>query len=329
MPSDPRISQLLALLARPIAAYRSRVAATRERLRILLASDNGIDRTRLELGAFGATRIDVARFAELRHGVVLDALSRTRLERASQLLHEIEAATDDTLFAIDVAPGDSLRVSVARALSRVGRAFGAAHVAELVRSGRYEPERHDRLLDAFPFEWWNRAEREHAPPLVVSVDGADLHAGALAELLDGSMRLVLLVRGACTPAPLARLVSPGTLVMQTRDAAAIARVASFDGPAIAAIVDQDAAQFRHDPADGRKLWQRLTIISRPETAPRAALGGVSLRQQREELVLLDAFAERPTLPEAPVETLIPSGAGDPAERLTAWLLTESGLASHS
>jgi hypothetical protein len=329
MPSDPRIPQLLALLARPAAAYRSHVATTRERLRVLLASDNGADRIRHELGAFGATRIDVSRFAELRHGLVLDALSRTRLERASQQLMEIEAATDDTLFTADVAPGDSLRVAVARALARAGRAFGAEHVAELVRSGRYEPERHDRLFDAFPFEWWNRVEREHAPPLVVSVDGADLRAGALAELLDGGVRIVLVVRGACTPAPLARLVTPGTLVMQTRDAAVVARVASFDGPAIAAIMDHDAAQFRHDPADGRKLWQRLTIISSPETPPRSTLGGVSPRQQREELLLLEALAERPALPDAPVEALIPGGAGDPADRLTAWLLTESGLATHS
>ena len=329
MPSDPRIPQLLELLARPIADYRSQVAATRERLRILLASDNGVDRTRLELGAFGATRIDVARFAELRHGIVLDALSRTRLERARQLLAELEAAANDLLFTVDVAPGDSLRVAVSRALSRLGSAFGAAHVAELVRSGRYEPERHDRLLDAFPFEWWNRVEREHAPPLVVSVDGADLRAGGLAELLDGSMRIVLVVRGACTPAPLARLVTPSTLVMQTRDANAVARVAAFDGPAVAAIVDQDAAQFRHDPADGRKLWQRLTITSRPETTPKTTLGGISPRQQREELLLLEALAERPALPDAPVESLIPRGDGDPTDRLTAWLLTESGLASRT
>ena len=329
MPSDPRIPQLLELLARPIADYRSQVAATRERLRILLANDSGVDRSRLELGAFGATRIDVARFAELRHGVVLDALSRTRLERARQLLAEIEAADNEVLFTVDVAPGDSLRVAVARALARLGCAFGAARVAELVRSGRYEPERHDRLLDAFPFEWWNRVEREHAPPLVVSVDGADLRAGGLAELLDGSMRIVLVVRGACTPAPLVRLVSPGTLVMQTRDATAVARVAAFDGPAVAAIVDQDTAQFRHDPADGRKLWQRLTIVSRPEMLPKGTVGGVSPRQQREELLLLEALAERPALPDASVESLIPHGDGDPADRLTTWLLTESGLANWS
>ena len=329
MPSDPRIPQLLTLLARPIAAYRSQVAATRERLRILLASDSGVDRTRLELGAFGASRIDVARFAELRHGVVLDALSRTRLERARQVLAELDSASDSVLFSIDVASGDSLRVSIARALARLGCAFGAAHVAELIRCGRYEPERHDRLLDAFPFDWWNRAEREHAPPLVVSVDGADLRAGALAELLDGGVRIVLLVRGACTPAPLARLVTPSTLVMQTRDTGALARVATFEGPAIAAVMDHDAAQFRHDPADGRKLWQRVTIISRPETTPKATLGGVSPRQQREELLLLEALAERPALPDAPVEALIPAGAGDPADRLTAWLLTESGLANKS
>ena len=325
MPSDSRLHSALAALRTPIATYRSSIAATRERLRVLLAVDNGADRASRELGSFGGGRIDAARFAQLRIGGVLDPFSRARLQRAETTLAELDAAGEE-LFTAEVPSGDSLRVVIARALARAGRAFGAANVVELVRSGRYEPERHDRLLDAFPFEWWAKTERAHAPPLVATVAGADLHAGGLAELMDVGTRLVLVVRGSCTPAPLVRLITPGVLVMQTLELQPLARVADFEGPAIAAVVDQEAAIFIHDPAAGSALWQRLTISHRPSGVPKS-LAGVSPRQQREELLQLEALAQRPALPAAPVEALVPGGNGDPAERLAAWLLAESGYSN--
>lgn len=324
MPSDARLQSVLATLRNPIATYRSTIAATRERVRALLAIDDGADRAQRELGSFGGSRIDAARFAQLRVGGVLDPLSRQRLQRAEMVLAELDAAGAE-LFTADVRSGDSLRVVVTRALARAGRAFGAANVVELVRSGRYEPERHDRLLDAFPFEWWTKAERAHAPPLVATVDGADLHAGGLAELMDAGTRLVLLVRGPSTPAPLVRLITPGALVVQTRELTTLARVAEFEGPAIVAVVEQEAALFTHDPEAGSAIWQRLTIGHRPGGVLKS-LAGVSPRQQREELAQLEALAERPALPAAPVEALVPKGSGDPAERLAAWLLVESGYA---
>ena len=324
MRSDARLRPALDALHGPIATYRSYIAAARERVRALLATDHGVERARRELGSFGNVRIDVGRFAELRRGVVLDPLSRARLERASAVLSEIDP-TEDALFAIDVPSGDSLRVAVARALARFGRAFGAGNVAELVRSGRYEPERHDRMLDVYPYEWWSRAERQHAPPLIVLVDGADLRAGSLAELLDVGMRLVLIVRGQSTPAPLVRLITPGTLVMQLRDANLLERLAACDGPAIAAIFEQDAALFTHDPLAGSVLWQRLTITHRPTSPPTKSILGVSSRQQQEELLQLEALGERPALPSGPIDAFVPSGVGDPTERLTTWLLNESGL----
>ena len=322
MPSDARLQSVLAALSSPIATYRSTIAATRERVRALLAVDDGADRARRELGAFGGRRIDAARFAQLRVGSVLDPLSRARLERAETTLAELDAAGEG-LFIANVPSGDSLRVVIGRALARAGRAFGAATVVELVRSGQYEPERHDRLLDAFPFEWWTKAQRAHAPPVVATVDGADLHAGSLVELLDAGTRLVLLVRGPTTPAALVRLITPGTLVMQARELTTLARVADFDGPAIAAIVEQEAAIFTHDPEAGSAAWQRLTISHRP-TGVQKTLAGVSPRQQREEMAQLEALAERPALPASPVEALVPGGNGDPTERLAAWLLAESG-----
>jgi hypothetical protein len=325
MPSDPRVQPTLAALERPVAAYRSVLAIARERARALLSTDGGTERARLELGSFGNSRIDAGRFAELRRGVALEPFSRSRLLCACDVLEELAGASDE-MFVVDVPTGDSLRVVVARALANLGRAFGAAAVVELVRNGLYEPERHDRVLDAYPFDRWSRIEREHAPPLIVTVDGADLRAGSLAELLDGGMRLVLVVRGASTPAPLVRLVTPGTLVMQTRDIEAIRRVAAATGPAIAALFEIEAALFTHDPMTGGALWQRLTVIHRPSALSKQAIGGVSPRQQREELAQLEALASRPALPNGRVDALVPAGDGDPADRLAAWLLAESGLA---
>ena len=324
MPSDGRLQSVLAALSSPIATYRSTIAATRERVRALLAIDDGADRARRELGSFGGVRIDAARFAQLRVGGVLDPLSRARLQQAEATLAELDRVGEE-LFIADVPSGDSLRVVIGRALARAGRAFGATTVVELVRNGQYEPERHDRLLDAFPFEWWTKAQRAHAPPLVATVDGADLHVGGLAELLDAGTRLVLLVRGPATPAALVRLITPGALVMQAREAATLARMAQFEGPAIAALVEEEAALFTHDPDAGSALWQRLTISHRPSGVQKS-VAGVSPRQQREELAQLEALAERPALPAAPVEVLVPGGNGDPAERLAAWLLAESGYA---
>lgn len=331
MPSDARVQAAIAALRRPIDAYRSLVVSASERSHELLSADGGAQRAQLTLGEFGGARLDAARFAELARGVALDALSRARLQRAAAALDELASAGDE-IFVADVARGDSLRVVVAHALARLGRLFGASSVLALVRSGRFEPERHDRLVEAYPFEWWSKAERRLAPPLVVTVEGADLHAGSLAELLDGAMRLVLVVRGPCAPAPLVRLVTPGTLVLQAEAPEALSRVASYEGPAIAALVE-NGALFTHDPALGGALSQRLVVTRRPASEPGRTLGGTSPRQQREELAQLEAMAARPVAEgapgAAPIDALLASGSGDPTERLAAWLLAESGLAPAS
>ncbi len=119
-----------------------------------------------------------------------------------------------------------------------------------MRGGRYRPAEHDSLLDAAEFRAWNKAERRFAPPLVVEVDGADLHAGALLDFADGREKIVLVVRGAMPPAPLVRCITPGTFVLQTVDGTRPRPLAAFDGPAIAALVPEGAAVFLHDPGAG-------------------------------------------------------------------------------
>ena len=94
---------------------------------------------------------------------------------------------------------------------------------------------------------------------------------------------------------------------------------------MAAIFEHEAALFTHDPQIGGALWQRLSILERSAQPPRKSLAGISARQQSEELLQLEAMAERPLLPNGPIEVLVPTGGGDPTDRLTAWLLRESGL----
>jgi hypothetical protein len=324
MPSDDRALAALELLGRPVETFRSAVAATAEQVRAILGAedagaDAALDRARAELGAFAAARIDAARFsAPLAAERGLDARARERVRHAHETLRSIQIALDEVLL-VDVPPGASLRQAVASRLAELGRAFGAAQAVQLVRHGRYRDAEHERLVRSFPFAWWNRAERRVAPPLVVIVDGADLHAGALAEFVDGAVKIVLVVRGACAPAPLARLVTPGVLVAQAGDLSALRRVASFDGPAVAALVPDGAARFTHDPAAA----PALSVEFVPSDVPRHAVGGSSPSQQAEELRQLALLAAAPPPPRA---TLGSAPAAAQAERLAAWLLEQAGLA---
>jgi len=322
---DERVALALRSVAGAIAAYRSSVIATLERVRAMLAAGGGASRAREELGSFGAARIDVDRFAELSRGSVFDGLARARLSRSVDVLCEL-AEAPDTAFVVDVPMGERPYATASAALARFGRAFGAAIAADLARMGVYEAKQHDVLTDAWPFDRWTKTERRLAPPIVVTLDGSNLCVGELAELLDGTLRIVLVVRGKCAPAPLVRLITPNTLVIQTSDATGLDRLDAYSGPAIAACVSEDSATFIHDPDRGATSWQRLSIWRRPATEPRRTIGVLSPRQQREELLQLEALAVQPALPTAPVDALIPRGEGSAADRLADWLLAQSGLA---
>jgi hypothetical protein len=221
-----------------------------------------------------------------------------------------------------VAPGERVHGAVAAALSRIGRGFGAAHVTSLARTARYEPEQHASWLRAYPFARWTRRERQLAPPILVEVDGADLHVSGLAEFLDGGVKILLLVRdGAVPPAPLVRLMTPGVFVAQSHDGAELERFAAWAGPGVFAWMPAAAAAFVHDPAGGPWLANRLTVSSTP-AMPRRGLGGWSAAQLAEELRQLQALAAAP--PPANAGFGAPGGA-DPVDRLAAWLISRADL----
>jgi hypothetical protein len=328
MPSDHRLPIALDAIARPLAAYRSAIVAAHARASALVAGsgeDRGGARMALGLGAFGQHHLDAGRLAALRgQTTALDAVSRIRIQRATAVLSEL-AEADTGAFVVDVRQGGDLGTAVAHALAQLGRAFGAALAVGLVRSGRFIAGQHDRLLGGYPFDAWSKAERSVAPPLVVRVDGADLCGGALADFLDGAMHVVLLVDGPCPPAPLVRLITPGTLVLQTRDGKGLDRFSSYSGPAVVMLPSAAAIGFLHDPALGKAPWQRLRVWD-CVTDGYKRLGGWSAAQQQEEVAQLEALAAKPQLSDAPLETLGAPTDGDPVARLTAWLLTETDAA---
>jgi len=344
MPSEQRATAILSLeapsaesalkaLAPAAQAWRSALVATLEDLRGLLAGPSTPASAASSLGAFAAGRIDVARFTGLVSRTrPLEDAALVRLRVAYDTLKSLAERDPADLLAAWVPDGGSVRETVAAALTEVGRTFGAAREATFARSGTYRDAEHHGLHAAYPFSRWSRRERLLAPPLVLDVAGPDLRATDLVEFLDGAVKIVLLVRGPCAPAPLARLVTPGTFVLQTSDVGAITRVAACPGPAVAAFVPPDAAAFVHDPAAGAALWERMRVDRLPSDAVRMPFTAWSAEQQMEEVRQLAAMAMRPSeAAMAAAAAALPAAdaaaSADPAGRLAAWLLEAAGAAA--
>ena len=330
MPSDPRLQQALTALAQPIAEFRAIVDGAIAQADTFLAAQHAnapqrADRAAASLGRFADGRIDAAGFAALFPPVAAATpAALAALDRALAVLREVRER-GESLFVVDVAPGHRLGAELDDALAGIGRAFGAVVLAEFVRGGRYEPQQ-EQLLQAQPFRSWNKTERRFAPPLAVLVDGADLQASALMDFADGREKIVLVVRGASPPAPLARCITPGTFVLQTVDGSGLDRVAPFNGPAVAAIVPQWSAVFMHDPAAGKEPWQRMTVQHVP-APPTRAIGGQSAWQMSEDLRVVAGLASTPfRVPVGATGATVPAvGAADATDKIAAWLLGQAGL----
>ncbi len=341
----------LAAVTRQREAFRSALALTLDQVRNELdvrdAREDGTGaRAAAELGRFAAGRIDPERFAALTSASASE--DDSWLEPAKRALETLRAvkARGDGLFSARVETGGDLYAEVDRALADAGRAFGAARLFELARAGKYVATEHDPMLAAFPFRRWSAAERAKAPPLVVEVDGRDLVVGGLAGFLDGTVKLVLVVREASPPAPLVRLVTPGILVLQTSEAEELQVVGKTAGPAIAALVPEEAGSFLHQPAAG---GARVEVRRIPEEEPKRGLGQISAFQQAEELGLLAALAASAaeagggpgatagvTTGAGPAGATgasgsaagiedVPQRPAEPVDKLAAWLLKQADL----
>jgi hypothetical protein len=360
MPCESMIAAALEAMKAPAESFRSAVAAAANEVGGRLATrrdagDGRVARTAVGLGTFGARWVNAERFAALfGDSEVLDPITLARVERAFDTLSAVARAGDE-LFTVRVPPGGDLRDAVGAALARAGAAFAAAREAELARLGRPSEWAEDVPL-TLPFRFWNRAERRIAPPLVVEVDDGDAQTGGLAEFLDGGMKIVLVVRGTAPPALLARLITPGMMVIQSDDPADLSLLTTTGAPAIAALLEGDAAHFVHIPGEG-PVWERLEVRKLPGEGLWPVLGSFSSFQQGEELALLRAHAVAPVAVEAvgvvplPVAEIradpqsgVPESAEqapnavelaapaappvtEPADRLADWLLSQAGIAS--
>ncbi|MCA8959652.1 MAG: hypothetical protein KDC38_04030 [Planctomycetes bacterium] len=341
MPSEAKTTEgaVTELLRDTSERFHSAVAATIEQVRAAIAESrpSGAESSGMrqaELGSFATGRIAVDRFSALfTETRAVDASRIGIMEQAFEVLRDV-ADRQDEICRITVGAGQSLYAAVGAALADVGRAFGATRVFELCRSNEYRDADHATWLRAFPHARWTEAERAVAPPICVTVNGVDCRVGALADFLDGQQKIVLVVRGAFAPAPLAHLITPRRYVVQAIDVASLDEFRSYEGPGIAAIVPRGSARFRHDPRAGERVGDRLTIDERPESVLRKPIGGLSPSQQREQLAVLDELSLKPGIATATVaasastatsSTVGARAAARPAERLAAWLLNRADL----
>jgi hypothetical protein len=201
MPSDPRLARALDALAPSVERYREAVASTLEDVRGHLARgrSDAFERARRlgeQLGPFAGGRIDATRLAAvLTDPHAPDASAFERLERVSAVLADL-VARGAGLVTVVVEPGEDLVTCVSARLANIGRAFAAARIAAAAcNGGRSSGLDEGRSLDAFAFGAWTAVERRLAPPLVVTVQGADFMPAGLAAFLDGGQKFVLVVEG--------------------------------------------------------------------------------------------------------------------------------------
>ena len=337
MPSDNSlITGALAAMQGPAEAFHSSLAQAVEDLRAFLVRHGSSrkdpeDLVAAELGAFGAGHLDARRFsALLAPQATLDSDDLHHVERALEILSAAEARGTDLLRA-QVPAGGDLRDIAIRTLAGAGRVFGVIRQIAPLLDG------HGAALDAgslphgYPFRLWSRGERAVAPPLFIEINGSDFRSVCLAEFLDGSQKIVLVVHGTAPPAPLARLVSPNVLVVQTTETDDLIRVASYSGPAIAVVAADGLVPFVHEPGAGASYADRLTVGDFPDSASPQAAGSQSSFRQAEDLAHLRELAtNRSSVPST--HASVPGGSAGqddatPIDRLAGWLLQQADLPS--
>jgi hypothetical protein len=332
MQSDTARRTVLDGFEKEISNFENAVATTAEEVRHFLADQQAtieghVSHIGAELGKFGSEFLDTIRFAALfDHHPSTDRAAVQTVERALATLDELTTCEPDCYWD-RVEPDQSLYETVSHMLGRLGRAFGAARVVQAVKSGNYRLPEHARSLGAFPFARWNKSERGLAPPIVVTVSGADVRANSLSEFLDGRQKIVLVVDGPCPPAPLVRVVSPNVYVTQVYDAGDLAGFVASNHAGIAAIVPVTSVAFTHDPEGGAASWDRITVASMPESKHRRPIGGFSAAQQAEELELLESLATAPSPAATEAAAVGTTEAVDPADKLAAWLLTQADMSN--
>lgn len=335
MPSDTLVEKALAVTAGARKSFLTAVRMAADQIGAQVRTHDtpaseAVDQIASELGAFAAGRIDASRFpVQAGQGGCLDDSSAELLRRAAETLDALSDATPED-FVLTVSDGSDVSRAVAKALSRLGRAFGAAELAQQARVGGKATDAALDRLSSYPAAEWRVRERELAPPLVISTPGSGLDLAGLRNLLEGRQILVLLAEGPCPPAPLAPLLSPGVFLLQTTDPDELSGLGDLEGPAVIAVLAEGAAEWVHDPRAGETLAARLTVRALPDGADVRPIDGLSAWRQREDLdqlaVVADAAKGGPTVGATPSGNGAPVGdPAEPVDLLAAWLIRQADL----
>lgn len=330
MPSDliqsAASDSLKAAADASLERFRSSLATTLSQLRGLLADHSGDaavkeERTATSLGSFAGGRVDAAKFAAFMQAEDrLHADATPVLEAAVKALEALHAE-GAALNQWQLEPGNNLRCLLGRSLRHLGTAFGVAKAVQLARAGAYVESEHAKLLKGFPFRDWSPEQRALAPLVLVRVVDGDAQATNLAEYLDAGIKVMVDYGDRSTAAPFARLITPGTFVVQETDGTTLESFLSWSGAGAYALVSAKAARFRHDPRAGMHLAERLRVDFLPDDRPARHVGSMSVSQQDQDLDQLRALAQAAT--PLPVEEEAPEPA--PADKLAALLLNKAHL----
>ena len=322
MPSDERKGIALDAIRPRIEQFHSALTVTADQVRGLLAgSGNAEDDQSEALGFFAKGKVNIERFASFTpRAARIDAAAEAPIRAAQEVLKSLLAQGDE-LFIIQTEEGKGLGHQLSVRLASIGRAFAAARVIDMAKSGAYKEDKHAATLERFPYNMWNSSERALAPALVVNVSGADFKPSAIVPLLDINMKIVFNVTGDAPAAALSRVISPRVFVQQETGSASLEAFAAFEGIAVAAFLPATAVSFIHDPSAGSTTYARFVAVTFPKEVRKRAIGGISPAQQAEDYTLLESLSVPPEI--------AGDAASDPAGKLSAWLLNQTNLSDLS
>jgi len=305
-----------------IDQFHSALTVTSEQVRGMLSGSGNNETDRSEaLGFFAKGKVNMERFnsfAPRKPRIESDAEAPVRA--AMEVLKSLLAEGDE-LFIIDMEEGKGLGHSLSVRLAHIGRAFAAARVVDLAKSGAYKEDKHAQTLERFPYAMWNSSGRALAPALVVKVSGEDFKPSSVVPLLDTNMKIIFVVTGDAPAAALARVISPRVFVQQITGEPDLKAFSAYKGIAVAAFLPDTAVSFVHDPSAGSTTYERFVSITFPKEVRKRAIGGISPAQQAEDYTLLESLSVPPEI--------AGEAASDPAGKLSAWLLSQTNLADLS
>jgi len=318
MPSEQRKELALQAIRPRIEIFQSALTVTINQVQGLLAGAGETDDDQsAALGKFAQGKVDTGRFASFtRRSAHIDTESEGPVRTAHEVLKSLLAQGDE-LFVLETRPGKGLGEQLSARLAHIGRAFAAARMVDLAKSGAYKEDKHAETLSGFPYATWNSSERALAPGLLITVAGGDFTPSAIVPLLDTNMKIVFEVSGDAPAAALSRVISPGVFVQQETTDAGLEAFAAYKGIAVAAYLPDTAVSFVHDPSAGTTVYDHFVSLTFPAEVRKRAIGGISPAQQAEDYALLESLAVPPELHG--------EAASDPAGKLSAWLLSQTNL----